>query len=255
MVARDADVVRCSACGATREAGALSCAYCGSDFTIHEQDLDTICPTCMARIGDRARFCHHCATPIAAEEVAGSATDRSCPACGTSHLLTSRSLGQAGLSVLECGRCAGLWLGEEVFEILRERALKEGDPAPDPTGVRAGAGPRPSRGVGPLYRKCPVCASVMNRVNFGRRSGVIVDRCRDHGTWFDAAELDAVLRWLRRGGESLSRERDQDEQRMAASAARFRVEPKVPEDAWRADRVEADAFGSLPWILTTLFDR
>jgi hypothetical protein len=40
----------------------------------------------------------------------------------------------------------------------------------------------------------------MNRGNYGRKSGVIVDLCREHGVWFDAEELDRVLLWLRRGG-------------------------------------------------------
>ena len=32
------------------------------------------------------------------------------------------------------------------------------------------------------YRRCPHCREFMNRVNFGRYSGVIVDVCREHGT-------------------------------------------------------------------------
>ena len=37
----------------------------------------------------------------------------------------------------------------------------------------------------------------MRRINFGRRSGVIVDVCNAHGTWFDPGELAAVLRFVR----------------------------------------------------------
>lgn len=50
----------------------------------------------------------------------------------------------------------------------------------------------------------------MNRVNFGRRSGVIVDVCRAHGTWFDAGELVAALEFVAQGGlaDSLRRERE-----------------------------------------------
>ena len=46
----DAAVVRCSACGGPRAEGALACSYCGSDFTLVEQDLHTLCASCMARI-------------------------------------------------------------------------------------------------------------------------------------------------------------------------------------------------------------
>ncbi len=40
----------------------------------------------------------------------------------------------------------------------------------------------------------------MNRRNFGRHSGVIVDICGSHGIWFDAQELAQVVRWVRSGG-------------------------------------------------------
>lgn len=40
----------------------------------------------------------------------------------------------------------------------------------------------------------------MHRKNFGGRSGVIVDVCTSHGTWFDAEELPRVLAFVEAGG-------------------------------------------------------
>lgn len=40
----------------------------------------------------------------------------------------------------------------------------------------------------------------MQRKNYGRKSGVIVDICAKHGVWFDLHELEEVLAWLRSGG-------------------------------------------------------
>jgi hypothetical protein len=45
----------------------------------------------------------------------------------------------------------------------------------------------------------------MNRVNFGRVSGVIVDQCAVHGTWFDADELPRVIEFVLAGGMEKSR--------------------------------------------------
>ena len=50
------------------------------------------------------------------------------------------------------------------------------------------------------YVACPICASLMARQNFGRKSHVIVDVCSRHGVWFDAGELPRVLAFVRSGG-------------------------------------------------------
>jgi Zn-finger nucleic acid-binding protein len=50
------------------------------------------------------------------------------------------------------------------------------------------------------YAWCPECGKVMGRMTFGKRSGIVVDVCRGHGTWFDGGELDAVMGFVREGG-------------------------------------------------------
>lgn len=66
----EAAVVRCSSCGAPRQGQAAACGFCSADFTLHEQDLDTICSQCLARISGKGRFCHHCGTALLVEELA-----------------------------------------------------------------------------------------------------------------------------------------------------------------------------------------
>ena len=41
---------------------------------------------------------------------------------------------------------------------------------------------------------------MMNRLNFGRRSGTVVDVCRGHGTFLDRGELHQVMRFVQEGG-------------------------------------------------------
>lgn len=202
LSAKDAAVVRCSSCGGPRSSGQSACPYCRADFTLHEQDMETVCPNCMARVGNKARFCHHCAVPILPEEVAGADTERPCPACGAKHLLRSRALGSDGVSMLECNVCAGIWLAHPTFMLLVERARKDADPEGLPPGGERRKQPRlPAAASGPLYRHCSSCGELMHRFNFGKRSGVIIDSCKDHGVWFDAQELEKILAWVRAGGE------------------------------------------------------
>jgi Zn-finger nucleic acid-binding protein len=227
----EAAVVRCSSCGAPRQDDAVECTFCGSDFTLHERDLDTICPHCLTRISRRARYCHHCAEPILPAE-GGESTDRNCPACGEKGRLFSRRLGRDKLSVLECGACAGFFLDNETFRLLVERArhgslpfplaeARDGDVAPPFTGAATER----------FYRPCPWCTKLMSRRNYGARSGVIVDTCREHGIWLDGHELDRILAWIKSGGEE--------------TAARLRAEAELDEKRWREmkqrlDRGETD---------------
>lgn len=228
----EAAVVRCSACGGTREAGALSCAFCGSDFTLHEQDLDTLCPGCFARISHRSRFCHHCGLAIAPQEVLGEATTHPCPRCGEPRTLAGRRLSR-DLAALECGRCGGLWLARAVFEHLEEQASS----GRRPWSGEDGNEPRTplEHADGPLYRPCPLCLRLMHRRNYGRRSGVVIDRCAEHGAWFDSGELEAVLRWIRRGGLARARRLEDEEAREEGSRRR------------RLDAIELPASADRPW--------
>jgi len=219
----DAKVVKCSSCGGPQEEGRTSCNFCGADFTLHERDLNTVCPKCTARISDRAKFCHHCGNRVAVESVAGEETGLVCPACGEPHHLVGRRV--ADVPVLECGCCAGLWLSGEVFEQLTEQAAAETVDANEHFPPRqAGPGdPALAPRQGQRYRKCPKCGQIMHRRNYARRSGVIIDVCRQHGVWFDAEELRRILLWVRSGGlakaeRDVAEEKARQERYQGASA-------------------------------------
>lgn len=269
-LAHDAAVVRCSACGAPRAGQERSCRYCSSDFTLHERDLDTLCPQCMTRVSGKGRFCHSCATPLLLSQVAAAPSAHPCPACGDGTSLSSRRLGSEDAAILECRLCAGLWLEKEVFELLAARArtgrapdlpgpvvpagpAEESDIAPvaarragpaagAATGPADGAVTRPADGPGPagtdsaagarLYRPCAVCGALMNRRNYGRRSGVILDICTEHGIWFDSDELQRLLRWIRDGGEEKAQALLAEQERAAARHG------KLFPVSWPADEDE-----------------
>ena len=219
----DASVVRCSSCGAPRSHGSHGCAHCGSDYTLHERDLHTVCPKCTARISDRARFCHHCGTAIHAEWNAGEATELGCPVCGDGVRLVSRRL-DTDITSLECQGCAGLWLGHDAVSQYVERAEVKASRAAfhGRASQRHPLVASRRRQPGPTYRQCIRCGKHMNRTNYGRRSGVIVDTCKDHGVWFDADELKLIVEWVRDGGLDFSRKRE----RMRTAEERARPRPR-----------------------------
>ena len=103
---------------------------------------------------------------------------------------------------------------------------------------------------GRLYIKCPDCDQVMNRVNFGKRSGIIVDVCRPHGTWFDADELPRVVNYVMKGGLEESERREaqklKDQARQMRNEARSSAQMSaVTGRGWGRGRSSTSAFSGL----------
>jgi Zn-finger nucleic acid-binding protein len=235
----DASVVCCSSCGAPRMKGALACEHCDADFTLHERDLHTVCPHCAARVSDKARFCHHCGERINPEMVAGEKSDLCCPVCEGGRKLVSRAW--SDISILECNRCAGMWLGHDSFH----HALTQTSEAKQQAGWITPGLARPGNvdleppDGGRRYRPCAVCRQLMPKKQFGG-SGVIIDHCKHHGVWFDADELARILDWVHQGNAAIY-ERRQAAENAEAEKARHREEAlmgrkkRTPASPWTAD--------------------
>ncbi len=233
-----ADVVNCASCGGARIGNRSNCSYCGADFTLHEQDLHSICPNCMTRISNRAKYCHSCAIPITASQpVPGGATEYLCPTCQDGTELNSRALDKGNLNIMECQSCAGVWLETATFEKM-ERQAKAGASS----GITRGYDKRdkPRSVYQPLnnkfYRPCPVCKSIMHRQHYGPGSRVVIDICAKHGLWFDNFELPDILGWIRAGGLTEAQKRqarnlkDQQRRKRASTPAVSRPYPYADTD-------------------------
>jgi Zn-finger nucleic acid-binding protein len=119
-------------------------------------------------------------------------------------------------SLLNCRKCGGQFVEHALLRSLLERQEEIGQAFPDAPYER----PSKSRPERVQYRPCAICEQRMNRKNFGGASGVIVDVCARHGTWFDAGELPQVLTFVRSGG--LVRERVREQERLRQARAHDR---------------------------------
>jgi Zn-finger nucleic acid-binding protein len=136
-----------------------------------------------------------------------------------------RAVRFGGADMYMCENCNGLWVDPETLQRLVAERMK-----PQPmlaTGIATPATPRPRLDT-VRYAPCPVCKNLMNRINFAHTSGVIVDVCTMHGTWFDADELRRVLEFITAGGLEAARARELRQTPAASSSA-----VPTPEDAWR----------------------
>jgi Zn-finger nucleic acid-binding protein len=153
-----------------------------------------------------SKYCPHCgAAP--AQATAAPLSALKCPRCKID--MTSVMLGAEAMR--ECERCGGLWVEVAAFErICADKAeqsavLGGASPAqPHPISLNA----EPNR---ISYSPCPQCGNLMNRINFAHCSGVIVDVCKGHGTWFDRDELREIVEFIRGGGLELSRQKEKHE--------------------------------------------
>lgn len=224
MSTGSAQTLRCPSCGAPAPLDATRCEYCRSR-------LATVsCASCFGLLVEGAAFCQHCGAPRARTDGISEQRTR-CPACrGEMRWIT---VGPTDL--LECDTCDGTWVEAVVFEHLcadreHQAAVLHAPIAPHKvTGVQAER---------IQYRPCLRCGKLMNRINFGRMSGAIVDVCRGHGTFLDRGELHQVVRFIQEGGLDRAREvqrQDLEEARRQAeqiARAPSRAEPVAGPYAW-----------------------
>jgi Zn-finger nucleic acid-binding protein len=202
------DSLSCPNCGAPAIPDAVRCDYCASA-------LKTVtCPSCFASMFSGSQFCPHCGartTPVV--EDGGLALP--CPNCNAS--MKPVRIGPTPLQ--QCEACGGSWLTTEVFTTLCTDREAQG------AVMSAFAAVAPASGVrlGDVrYRRCAACQSMMNRVNFGRVSGIVIDLCKGHGVWFDSGELQRILAFVASGGLD----------RMRRSEAEFK---ELSKKAWATD--------------------
>jgi Zn-finger nucleic acid-binding protein len=128
-------------------------------------------------------------------------SDRICPRCDKPLQTINLKVGEKFL-VERCTECLGLFFDPGELEALLDKSVSNVfyinyNQLENIKKVRR----HQDYPVG--YIKCPVCRKLMNRINFGSRSGVIVDKCRDHGIWVDGGELRQLMEWIKAGGQLL----------------------------------------------------
>lgn len=181
----EARVYQCPVCGAFAQEGDRNCRHCQSL-------LATVrCPSCFGLSFPGDLHCHGCGAELGLVP-SSSRSDQQCPDCKLPLHTFASGVGQ----LLACERCGGQMVTHALLRALIEQREALGRAVPTPADA-----PRGNPLAEPVrYRACPTCDHMMNRKNFGGVSGIVVDVCAIHGTFFDAGELPRVLEFVRRGG-------------------------------------------------------
>jgi Zn-finger nucleic acid-binding protein len=143
----------------------------------------------------------------------------------------------------DCARCGAQFVEHAALRDLLERHDSFDIPIARPSAA-VGRPPGPVR-----YLACPVCHAMMNRNNFGAGSGVVVDVCAKHGTWFDPGELPHVLAFVESGGLAKMRRRNAEQAarlaRERAAHATIEVMRDLDAPAYAKESIVMDLLGEL----------
>ena len=205
------------------------------------------CSACAALVSGGASYCPQCGDPLA--QAVSSPVAHACPACPDgameSYRLQPTPSHPQGWAVYGCRSCGGVWVDAETLDAMLASAAQQ--------STALGASGRVKRRElsmtgAVVYRPCSVCGETMARRNFARISGVIVDECRKHGSFFDAGELEDVLAFVRSGGMVLARQRhDEELERERRAAERTAAMSKRSPLMREVDRpLDAD-HGGVDW--------
>ena len=175
----------------------------------------TVCKSCSAPLPANTNICQYCGVRNDVDfqdkqqyTVQTQQSERICPVCHIS--LQTIDLKINGHFYIEhCQTCFGLFFDPGEIETLLEnwvsgvfsinRDLIENiNQERYPTDHKV------------KYLKCPVCQVLMNRVNFGYRSGVVVNQCTAHGIWLGSGEMTHLLEWKKAGGQLWDQQHKQE---------------------------------------------
>lgn len=138
-----------------------------------------------------------------------------------------------GVCIDTCSHCEGSWLDEG--ELAAIKAAREKTFTRAEIDAVRGVTEKVVIGKEALAPElaCPKCGAQMQRFNYAGESGVILDKCAQHGVWFDKGELEAVQilveAWERHAGDDKERfgpilekaAKEQRERLKAASPSRW----------------------------------
>jgi Zn-finger nucleic acid-binding protein len=243
----DAGMLECPNCGAPARADAVTCTHC------RVQLATVACPACFGMVFTGAPHCSHCGARTFKPAPRTADDGRVCPRCEAA--LAVSAVGEAFLE--ECGACGGLWVDPASFQKIIARR--------EQSAAYVGLGsplPVPGHAVTPdrvRYLHCPDCGKLMNRLNFARHSGVIVDVCKSHGTWFDKDELRQIVEFIQAGGLEAAHEKELE--KLKADVERMKDERReamhphsspfaTPDDPGGHSPVLEAAEGLLKWLLS-----
>jgi Zn-finger nucleic acid-binding protein len=167
------------------------------------------CNSCSAPLPANTNRCTYCGTRNDVDlhawqnhAVQQSPSERLCPECNKTLQTIDLKI-KGGFYIEHCPECFGLFFDPGEIEQLLDHSVSNVFQVNYKHLLNINRDRFQQRKI--KYIRCPVCQVLMNRVNFGRKSGVVIDQCINHGVWLDSGELIHLMEWKKAGGQILHR--------------------------------------------------
>jgi Zn-finger nucleic acid-binding protein len=219
-------MANCKNCSAPLLANINRCQYCGvrndvdlhgkHDFSITTQHSDRICPQCDAAL---ETICLDLKEPFFIER---------------------------------CKSCYGLFFDPGEIETLLESSVSNVFNI-NLEYIDNINNDRYQKSKKVKYVPCPVCKTLMNRVNYKHRSGVVIDQCSKHGVWLDNGEITHLMEWKKAGGDLLDAKKKKEKITIKKPSRSPAYQYDMPDFKKSSDRLEVVLFEAVSALVYKLF--
>jgi len=226
------------------------------------------CQFCSAPMPTQGFICQFCRkrnslnmSTLPKVEIVDEDDKYNCPVC--ENELENINIGSKKKVLIQhCSKCDGVFIKENIMKQIIEKQTVDRQKF-DHLMVRfIQNNPRHASSTKDKYKKCPICAKMMQRYNYGAVSGVILDRClNQHGIWLDAGELKQIIEWKYYGGvvkedESTSSVKNFNYTDESYNSARefYKISTKLEQKRERENQLVKDRWSGNNYDDESIFD-
>lgn len=214
------------------------------------------CHSCSAPLPANSNRCRYCCVRNDVDiqgkldfSIENDYSQRICPECEIPLQTISVQMQQT-LEIERCTTCYGLFFDPGEIQLMLQNSVS--DELPTHFQLLGNINrDRYQRQNKIKYLKCPICRVLMNRVNFAKRSGVVIDQCRNHGVWLNNGEITHLMEWKKAGGQQLDNEYNHANSEKADKKSINTA--NRPQYSWQSKPVEDDLLDSVSAVLDKLF--
>jgi Zn-finger nucleic acid-binding protein len=162
----------------------LRCPHCGAPLPPESLQRTVTCAFCLTVSTPAEVAASAPGGRVAGESIAASAA--TCPRCGLPLFEGNAN----EIAMLGCGRCGGIWLDNTSAQRVVQTFDRAVVALADQVSTRAAFSVDLASAIA-----CPTCRGPLARTR-SPQSGIWIDVCGEHGTWFDRYELGVVFEAL-----------------------------------------------------------